>query len=214
MNDSRHQSVLVKETIAALKICHGGKYIDATLGGGGHAAEILKRGGTVLGLDQDRKAIERLKKRFGEEIDRGKLTIMKSNFINIESIAQNNGFGKVDGILFDLGMSSDQFESGRGFSFIKDEPLDMRMDSDLGVTAADLVNALSQKELSILMMKLGQVERAREIAGAIVKRRKLHPVKTTKELVEIVSSVPVFRRQKDLHPSTKIFMALRIAVNN
>jgi 16S rRNA (cytosine1402-N4)-methyltransferase len=214
MNNVRHQPVLVKETIAELKIRHGGKYIDATLGGGGHTAEILKRGGTVLGLDQDEEAIERLKKRFETYIEEGKLTLMKGNFIHIGNTAQDNGFEKVDGILFDLGMSSDQFESGRGFSFMKDEPLDMRMDAELGVTAADLVNALGQSELSGLFSRHAQVERAGEIAGAIVESRKLRPVKTTKELVEIIGSVPAYRRQKDLHPATKVFMALRIAVNN
>lgn len=213
-NSSKHIAVLLKETIDLLDIKTGKKYIDATLGGGGHTAEILKRGGMVLGLDQDEEAIERLKKRFETYIEEKKLTLMKGNFIHIGNIAQDNGFEKVDGILFDLGMSSDQFESGRGFSFMKDELLDMRMDSDLGVTAADLVNALSQRELLGLFSRLGQVERAGEIAGAIVESRKLRPVKTTKELVEIIGSVPAYRRQKDLHPATKVFMALRIAVNN
>lgn len=213
-NNVKHVSVLPKETIDLLNIKTGKKYIDATLGGGGHTAEILKKGGIVLGLDQDREAVEKLSKKFATEIKERRLIIMKGNFINIENIAQENGFGKVDGILFDLGMSSDQFESGRGFSFMKDEPLDMRMDQDLGVTAADLVNALSQKELSGLFFKFAQVERAREIATAIVESRKLHPIKTTAELVEIIKSVPAYRRQSDLHPATKAFMALRIAVNN
>lgn len=213
-NSSRHVSVLLKETIDLLNIKIGKKYIDATLGGGGHTAEILKRGGTVLGLDQDQEAIERLRKRFEAEIEEGRLVVMKGNFINIGNIAQANGFEKVGGILFDLGMSSDQFESGRGFSFMKDELLDMRMDPDLGVTAADLVNALSEKELSGLFSRLAQVERAREIAIAIVESRKSHLIKTTKELVEIIGSVPAYRRQRDLHPATKVFMALRIAVNN
>ncbi len=206
--------MLLRETIDFLNIKKGKKYIDATLGGGGHTAEILKKGGVVLGLDQDQEAVERLRQRFETEINERRLIVMKGNFMNIGNIAQDNGFEKVDGALFDLGMSSDQFESNRGFSFMKDELLDMRMDSDLGVTAADLVNALSQKELSGLFSRLAQVERAGEIAGAIVESRKLHPVKTTKELVEIISSVPAYRRQKDLHPATKVFMALRIAVNN
>lgn len=213
-NNSRHVPVLLKQTIDLLNIKKGKKYIDATLGGGGHTAEILKRGGIVLGLDQDQEAVEKLRKRFETEIEERKLVVMKGNFINIENMAQETGFGKVDGILFDLGMSSDQFESGRGFSFMKDEPLDMRMDPDLGVTAADLVNALSQKELFKLFIKLAQVERAKEISGAIVENRKLRPIKTTRELVEIIESVPSYRRQSDLHPATKVFMALRIAVNN
>ncbi|MBI5356119.1 16S rRNA (cytosine(1402)-N(4))-methyltransferase RsmH [Candidatus Collierbacteria bacterium] len=213
-NSSKHVAVLLKETVDLLNIKTGEKYIDATLGGGGHTAEILKRGGKVLGLDRDEEAIKRLRKRFEIEIEEGRLIVMKGNFINMENIAKENEFDKVDGIIFDLGMSSDQFESGRGFSFMKDEPLDMRMDSDLGVTAADLVNALSQKELFGLFTKLAQVEKAREISGAIVESRKFRQVKTTKELVEIIGSVPAYRRQKDLHPATKVFMALRIAVNN
>ncbi|MDZ7587062.1 MAG: 16S rRNA (cytosine(1402)-N(4))-methyltransferase, partial [Patescibacteria group bacterium] len=156
-NSSRHVSVLLKETIDLLNIKLGKKYIDATLGGGGHTAEILKKGGIVLGLDQDQEAVERLRQRFETEINERRLIVMKGNFMNIGNIAQDNGFEKVDGVLFDLGMSSDQFESNRGFSFMKDELLDMRMDSDLGVTAADLVNALSQKELSGLFSRLAQV---------------------------------------------------------
>lgn len=213
-NIIKHVPVLLKETIDLLNIETGKKYIDATLGGGGHTAEILKRGGIVLGLDHDEETVKRLRKRFEKETKEGRLMVMKGNFINIANIAQENGFEKVDGILFDLGMSSDQFDAGKGFSFMKDEPLDMRMDQDLGVTAADLVNALGQKELFKLFIKLAQVERAREIAGAIVENRKLRPIKTTRELVEIIELVPAYRRQKDLHPATKIFMALRIAVNN
>lgn len=214
MNNGHHQPVLVKETIAALKIRHGGKYIDATLGGGGHAKKILEAGGLVLGIDRDPEALTRIKNELSNYIKEGKLTIRRGNFENLNIIAGENGFGKVNGILFDLGMSSDQFESGRGFSFMKDEPLDMRMDPDLGVTAADLINALSQKELFKLFIKLAQVERAREIAGAIVENRKSRRIKTTRELVEIIESVPSYRRQTDLHPATKVFMALRIAVNN
>lgn len=206
--------MLLRETIDLLNIKKGKKYIDATLGGGGHTSEILKRGGIVLGLDQDQEAIEKLGKKFEEEIKQGRLIVMTGNFMNIGNIARENGFEKVDGILFDLGMSSDQFESGRGFSFMKNDPLDMRMDQTLGVTAADLINALSHKELSGLFFRFAQAERSREIAAAIVESRKLHPIKTTEELVEIIKSVPAFRRQSDLHPATKVFMALRIAVNN
>lgn len=213
-NSSRHVPVLLKETIDLLNIKKGKKYIDATLGGGGHTAEILKRGGIVLGLDQDQEAVEKLRQRFEEEIKQGRLIVMAGNFMNIGNIANENGFGKVAGVLFDLGMSSDQFESGRGFSFMKNEPLDMRMDQNLGVTAADLVNALSQKELAGLFFRLAQVEKSREIAAAIVESRKVNPIKTTGELVGIIKSVPGYRRQSDLHPATKVFMALRIAVNN
>ena len=214
MNNGHHQPVLVKETIAMLKIRHGGKYIDATLGGGGHTKKILESGGLVLGIDRDPEALEKVKKDLSEYIKEKKLIVYRGSFENLDTIAGENGFGEINGILFDLGMSSDQFESGRGFSFMKDEPLDMRMDPDLGVTAADLANALSQKELFGLFTKLAQVERAREIAGAIVKRRRLAPIKTTRELVKIIESVPVRRRQTNLHPATKVFMALRIAVNN
>ena len=214
MNNGYHQPVLVKETIAMLKIRHGGKYIDATLGGGGHTKKILESGGLVLGIDKDPEALTRIKNELPNYIKERKLIIHRGNFENLDTIAKENGFGTVNGVLFDLGMSSDQFESGRGFSFMKDEPLDMRMDPDLGVTAADLVNALSQKELFGIFTKFAQVERAREISGAIVENRKLLPIKTTRELVEIIESVPAYRRQTDLHPATKVFMALRIAVNN
>jgi len=214
MNNGYHQPVLVKETIAMLKIRHGGKYIDATLGGGGHTKKILESGGLVLGIDKDPEALTRIKNELPNYIKERKLIIHRGNFENLDTIAKENGFGTINGVLFDLGMSSDQFESGRGFSFMKDEPLDMRMDPDLGVTAADLVNALSQKELFGIFTKFAQVERAREISGAIVENRKLLPIKTTRELVEIIESVPAYRRQTDLHPATKVFMALRIAVNN
>ena len=213
-NSSRHVPVLLEETVNLLKIKKGKKYIDATLGGGGHTKKILESGGLVLGIDRDPEALTRIKNELSDYIKEGKLTIHRGNFENLDTIAKENGFGTVNGILFDLGMSSDQFESGRGFSFMKDEPLDMRMDPDLGVTAADLVNALSQKELFGIFTKFAQAERAREISGAIVESRKLRPIKTTRELVEIIESVPVYRRQKDLHPATKVFMALRIAVND
>ena len=160
MNNVRHQPVLVKETIAELKIRHGGKYIDATLGGGGHTKKILESGGLVLGIDKDPEALTRIKNELPNYIKERKLIIHRGNFENLDTIAKENGFGTVNGVLFDLGMSSDQFESGRGFSFMKDEPLDMRMDPDLGVTAADLVNALSQKELFGIFTKFAQVERA------------------------------------------------------
>ena len=213
-NSSKHVPVLLKETIDLLEIKTGKKYIDATLGSGGHTKKILEAGGLVLGMDRDPEAIDRTKNDLSNYIKEGKLTLHRGNFDNLKNIALENNFQEVSGVMFDLGMSSDQFESGRGFSFMKDEPLDMRMDPELGVTAADLVNALSQKELSGLFSKFAQVERAGEIAGAIVENRRLHPIKTTKELVEIIGTVPAYRRQKDLHPATKVFMALRIAVNN
>jgi len=215
MNHSfRHKPVLLKESIKFLKIKKGKKYIDATLGGGGHTKKILELGGNVLGIDRDPEAIKRIENELSNYIKEGKLILSRGNFENLEDIAMENKFNQVSGIIFDLGMSSDQFESNRGFSFMKDEPLDMRMDPDLGVTAADLINALSPSELYGLFVRLAQVERARDITAAIVNRRKSGQIRTTKELVEIIESVPVHRRQKDLHPATKIFMALRIAVNN
>ena len=250
--------------MAGLKVRAGGRYIDATVGDGGHTAEILKKGGIVLGLDRDEMAIERTRQRFETEIEKGKLTLMKSNFDKLNEIvasfapvsslakfarspspiaiapgkplaalgvasdgssltrkfANFANFGGAkptdkgfDGILFDLGMSSGQIEeSGRGFSFQKDEPLDMRMDPELAVTAADLVNGLGKKELFELFVKLGQVERAKAVAEAIVRGRREKPIKTTAELAGLVEKV--LPRKGRLHPATKVFMALRMAVND
>lgn len=208
-----HIPVLLHEVLDGLDVKAGGRYIDATIGDGGHAKAMTDRGGTVLGIDQDPEAIKRVSERLRQEIEKGKLRVVHDNFDHIEEMAIKHGFTNVDGILFDLGMSSFQIEeSGRGFTFGKDEPLDMRMDAESSVTAADLVNALGKKELTELFRRFGQVERAALVAGRIIEKRKERPITTTIQLADLVSTI--LPRHGRLHPATKIFMALRMAVND
>lgn len=223
-----HTPVLLNEIVEYLNIKKGKKYIDATIGGGGHTAAILHRGGIVLGIDIDADAIGYTKKHFAAELkikslpaQAGEnLKIVQGNFKDIDVIAREHGFDKVDGILFDLGMSSWQIEkSGRGFSFQKDELLDMRADPNLKVTAADLINGLTTKELYELFTKFGEEKFSRRIAECVTKRRRVAPIKTTKQLADIVSEVYANvrgyqRGRTRIHPATRVFQALRIAVND
>jgi 16S rRNA (cytosine1402-N4)-methyltransferase len=212
-----HKSVLLQEAIENLQIQKGSKYIDATMGGAGHTTEILKNGGSVLSIDADQDAIDNAAQKFSENEELAKykyqLTIAKGNFKDIKDIAQKYGFNQVHGILFDLGVSSHQFDiAERGFSFMREGPLDMRMDRDLKVQAKDLINSLTKGELYELFTKLGEEWRARTIAEHIIRSRQLKPIETTTELAEIVKkAVP---SQGDINPATKIFQALRIAIND
>jgi len=209
-----HTSVLLKEAIDGLNVKSGQKYIDATLGGGGHTREILEKGGVVLGIDQDKDALEFV----AGEIDNKNLSVAQGNFRNIDSLAADAGFDKVDGILLDLGISSHQIDDPkRGFSYLKSGPLDMRMDQGLGVKAADLVNALGKKELYDLFRSLGDEHRAHVIAERIIDRRGVKPFETTDELAEVLAVSYGFRDINDFAKSTsskKVFQALRIAVND
>ena len=213
-----HEPVLLKEALTYLNVRRNKKYIDATVGGAGHAIEIVKRGGVLLGLDVDPDAVEEAKRkmedrRWKTDSEDGRWGLERGNFKDIERIAKENDFYPVAGILYDLGMSSHQLEkSGRGFSFQKNEPLDMRADPDLGVTAADLVNSLSEKELVQLFEKYGEEPRARAAAGAIIRSRWDKPIRTSAELADIVAQV--VREPRKTHPATKVFQALRIAVND
>jgi 16S rRNA (cytosine1402-N4)-methyltransferase len=213
MNDY-HKTVLLKEAIDYLNVDKGKTYVDATLGGGGHAAEIIKRGGIVLGIDGDEDALEFVKKNLQFPISNFQLRLAKGNFKDIDKIAKDNNIKKVSGVVFDLGVSSHQLESAeRGFSFMKDGPLDMRMDRDLSVKAEGLINILTEKELIELFEKYGEEGFARFIAKGIVRDRKINPIRTTTELVEIVKRVvPKFKT--DINPATKVFQALRIAIND
>ncbi|MEM4271222.1 MAG: 16S rRNA (cytosine(1402)-N(4))-methyltransferase RsmH, partial [Candidatus Pacearchaeota archaeon] len=219
-NKNFHTPVLRKEVLSFLQVKNGDKYIDATLGGGGHTREILIRGGIVLGIDQDEDAIKFIKENFKKEILESRLTVFKGNFDHIDEIARLKNFTKVSGIIFDLGLSSHQLRDGtRGFSFQKDAPLDMRMDKDLQVTAEHLVNILTKGELYELFYKLGEEHRARSIAEHIVRARRIKPIKTTQELSMIVQKaygikkkeLSLFEKQKI---NKKVFQALRIAVND
>lgn len=210
-----HVSVLLQEAVDGLQVSPGKKYIDATMGAGGHSFEILGREGIVLGIDQDIDAIHEVQNDSRFTIyDLGKLKIAQGNFAKIGEIAQGNGFETVAGVLFDLGVSSHQLDAGeRGFSFLQEAPLDMRMDASLTVTAKDLVNGLNKGELIQLFTKYGEEPFAKRIAQRIVDKRQEKPIKTTTELAQLVASVYPKGNHK-VHPATKVFQALRIAVND
>ena len=215
-----HTPVLLKEVIEYLEVQLGKKYIDATMGGGGHGFEILKLGGKVLGIDCDQEAIDYVKEKLKDQSSKIKankdLILVKGNFRDIDEIARLNGFEKVSGILFDLGVSSYQLETpGRGFSFQKEGPLDMRMDKDLGVRAADLINALSKKELYELFTKMGEERNAWAISSSIVRARRVKKIETTRELASIIEKIggatSAFAKAS---ADKRVFQALRIAVND
>ena len=206
-----HTPVLAEETIEALAVQPGGRYIDCTLGGGGHAAAILERsspGGQLLGIDADPDAVKLARSRL--EAYSGSTMLVNQNFINLKAICNKYHFFPVHGILFDLGLSSLQLNGNdRGFSFRHDAPLDMRLNPRQQVTAADIVNTLSEAELARLIKTFGEEGRSGRIARYIVQQR---PVKTTFELAEIVEQATGGRRGR-IHPATRTFLALRIAVN-
>lgn len=207
-----HVPVLVDEVIAALQPRPGGKFIDCTIGLGGHAEAILEEispSGTLLGIDADPDAIKIGKDRlsdYGETV-----TLVNDNFINLEAISERCHFHPVDGILFDLGVSSLQLDTAeRGFSFHLDAPLDMRFNPEQGLTASDIVNRFSEQELAKLIETYGEERHSRRIARHIVQNR---PVATTVELARLVERVLGGKRAR-IHPATRTFMALRIAVNS
>lgn len=209
-----HEPVLLKKTLDYLQVGSGEKYIDCTLGDGGHTLGILKKGGLVLGLDSDEGSLKRAKQRIEKENLLENLTLIKGNFKDIGKLAGESGFSKVSGILYDLGISSTQLEDNLGLSFSIDQPLDMRLDKDLGVTAGDLVNGMSRKELEEIFRNFGEERYAKRFAKKIVEARRLDEIKTTKELANlIVESSPGYERGR-LHPATRVFQALRIAVND
>jgi len=203
--------VLPEETIEALAVQPGGRYIDCTLGTGGHAAAILEHsspGGQLLGIDADPGAMKAAKSRL--EAYSGSTVLVNQNFINLKAICHKHHFFPVHGILFDLGLSSLQLNgNGRGFSFRHDAPLDMRLNPHQQVTAADIVNTLTETELARVIKTFGEESRSNRIAQYIVRQR---PVKTTFELAEIVEQATGGRRGR-IHPATRTFLALRIAVN-
>jgi len=208
-----HIPVLYQEVLVGLQIRPGGRYIDGTVGGGGHAHGILVTSmpdGEFLGIDADPMAVASAGERLAEFGKR--VTLVQGNFADLEETALEHGFGLVDGVLLDLGFSSLQLEAaGRGFSFQLDGPLDMRFDPSQTTTAADLVNSLSLEELASILFRYGEEPRARRIARAIVAER---PINTTGELAALVEKTVGRRnRKKRLHPATRTFQALRMAVN-
>jgi 16S rRNA (cytosine1402-N4)-methyltransferase len=213
----RHVSAMLSEAVACLACKPGGVYVDCTLGGAGHARAICERiqpGGMLIGIDQDADAIANA--RVALASCNATLHLFHGNFIHLPEYLSELRVNAVDGILVDLGLSLYQLESsGRGFSFQKDEPLDMRMDTRTGARAEDLVNQLPEVELVRIFKEFGEERRAKAIARAIVAARAKSPVRTTAQLVQLVRrAVPagVAAKQK-IHPATRVFMALRIAVN-
>jgi 16S rRNA (cytosine1402-N4)-methyltransferase len=205
--------VLLEEVLAGLDVRSGGLYVDGTVGGGGHAAAILEASaptGRLLALDRDPAAVARAQSRltpFGERV-----TVVHASYERMEALARERGFVPADGVLLDLGFSSFQVDDPeRGFAFRFEGPLDMRYDpTGGGLTAAQLVNELPESELADLIWRYGEEPRSRRIAGAIVAARPLH---TTRELAEVIHAEVGRRRDEALHPATRTFQALRIAVN-
>ncbi len=219
--NSFHQPVLLKEVIEALKVKKDGRYLDGTVGGGGDAQAILKLNGKILGIDYDPEALTSAREYLTTACpfpieSRGPNAawrLVRGNFKDLAKIAEVNDFVPVDGVLLDLGVSLYQLKTPkRGFSFNLEGPLDMRMDPDLKVTAADLVNGLNKNELEKLFWKLGQERSSRRLAEAIVKARRLKPISTCQQLVEIILKVKP--RRGKIHPATQVFQALRMAVND
>lgn len=213
---NEHLPVLVGQVIDLLAVAPGKRFIDATVGGGGHAEAILKAGGSLFGIDIDPEAIEITRKRLVTACPPSAFTwvLKRGNFAHLDRLSTESRFLPVDGILFDLGLSSIQLASDRGFAFGHDSLLDMRMDPDLGVTAADLLKVLSENELYQIFTKFSQERRARAIARALVGARRVKPIETSGELANLVERV--YRGQKvgRLHPATRVFATLRIVVNN
>ena len=203
-----HIPVLFSETIEALGIRPGGRYVDGTLGRAGHARGIAEKGGTVLGIDRDDAAIAAV-----EAAPHAGIVAVKGNHGDLAAIARAHGWDEVDGILLDLGVSSPQLdEAERGFSFMRPGPLDMRMDRTQGTSAADLVNTLGRDELAGIIAELGEEPKARQVADAIVRERAKRPFSSTAELAECVERA--IGRHGAHHPATRTFQALRMKVND
>lgn len=216
MSEPKHISVLLNECIENLNIKPDGIYVDGTLGMGGHSYEIASRlsTGRLIGIDRDESAIERAGKRLA--VFGGRVTLVHGNFCDTAEILENLGIGGADGMLFDLGVSSPQLdETERGFSYMGDAPLDMRMDSGDSLKASDVVNGYSEDRLNRIFWDYGEERYARRISAAIVKYRAEKPIETTLELVGIIkSALPAAALREKQHPAKRCFQAIRIAVND
>ena len=219
MAEFKHITVLLNEAVDGLNIKPDGTYVDCTLGGGGHSGLILSKlsgNGKLYSFDQDITAINFNKDKFKEENELGKINFIKSNFRNIsEELNKRNILG-VDGILYDLGVSSPQFDNAdRGFSYNYDAPLDMRMDQSQSLTARDVVNDWSYEQLVRIFFRYGEEKFAKSIARRIEKVRQQTPIETTGQLVDLIKeAIPAKARRKGGHPAKKTFQAIRIAVND
>lgn len=214
--DNYHIPVMLNEALDNLKIKPDGKYIDCTLGGGGHSLAIIKslsNNGFLLSLDWDDDSINYVKNIKTDLVYEARWELKKTNFLEITKVIKEINTGKVDGVLFDLGMSSHQIEeTDRGFSFRADAELDMRMDRDLSLKAVDLVNGLYVKEIEKLLKVYGEEPNARRIAAEIGRARKINRIKTTLELLNVIQKVVPFKVRRKT--AMRVFQALRIAVND
>ncbi len=211
-----HKSVLLDECIEALRIRPDGIYLDGTLGGAGHSFEIARRltTGRLIGVDRDAVALEAAQKRLAPFAER--VTTVHSNFSELDSILDTLGIAAVDGMLFDLGVSSPQLDDAqRGFSYMADAPLDMRMNKDDALSACEVVNTWPAEELRRILYEYGEERYAPQIAAAIVRRRERAPIETTLELVDVIrSAMPPQALREKQHPAKRSFQAIRIAVND
>ena len=215
ITDFYHEPVMLKEVVDSLLVGSTGVYVDGTVGGGGHAYAILKNTDAFLvGIDCDDEALQFAERKLSEFGSRK--VLIKANFADLENILRNLNIKKVDGVLLDLGVSSRQLDNAqRGFSFSQQAPLDMRMDRGLKLSAYDIVNSFAQNELAKIIRFYGEEKMANRIARAISEKRKLLPIETTTELAAIVAScMPAELRWQKIHPATRTFQAIRIAVNN
>ena len=219
MTEFEHVTVLLNEAVEGLNINPDGIYVDCTLGGGGHTGRILSElseAGHLYSFDQDQTAIDYNSEHLKDEIEAGRLTLIKSNFRNIASELERRGVSGVDGIVYDLGVSSPQFDVGeRGFSYQHDAVLDMRMDQTRELTAETVINEWSYGDLVRIFTRYGEEKFARSIARRIESARQRERIRTTGQLVELIKEgIPAKARRKGGHPAKKVFQAVRIAVND
>ena len=219
MAEFKHVTVLLNEAVENLKIKPDGVYVDCTLGGGGHTRKILSQlneNGRLFSFDQDQTAIEYNQKALDNQLKNGKLTLVKDNFRNIKKRLNDFGVSKINGAVYDLGVSSPQFDvAQRGFSYKLEASLDMRMDQSQSLTAKQIVNEWSFNDLVRIFSRYGEEKFAKSIARKIEKQRQLQPIQTTTELVEVIKAgIPARARRTGGHPAKRVFQALRIAVND
>lgn len=219
MTDFQHTTVLLHETVDGLAIKPNGVYVDCTLGGAGHSEYLLSQlntDGHLYAFDQDQKAIENAKIRLAEYVTKNQVTFVKANFRELTTELNHLGVTEVDGILYDLGVSSPQLdEAERGFSYHQDAPLDMRMDQDAPLSAYQVVNEYSYHELVKIFFRYGEEKFSKQIARLIERKRADKPIETTGELVDLIKeAIPAPARRKGGHPAKRVFQAIRIAVND
>lgn len=217
--DFQHYTVLLKETVDGLQVKADGVYVDCTLGGAGHSEyllSLLSEEGHLYAFDQDQHALDFAAQRLKKYVDKGMVTFIKSNFRYLKEALAEFGVTHVDGILYDLGVSSPQLdEAERGFSYHQDAPLDMRMDQEAEFSAYQLVNEYSYQELVKIFYRYGEEKFSKQVAREIERVRAEQPIETTGELVEIIkTAIPAPARRKGGHPAKRIFQAVRIAVND